>query len=210
MTAARPGPVSRPLPHVWPRPNDRCCAERQAEPDPLQTFHALMGPPQSSRPQYQRRQPPHGLRLRHHQVRGAIAPGVLSLCFTRPAALSRTCSSDKAGRVTRQHSCSSRLRSCDSTRIAACRPNPSLLAHREVCNKFWLARRSVRRWSLFDPLGARSGPRACLTTGHRWVTVTEWLPFVPAGPCERRRCTGPLGGAGRPHTRGHRSLADGR
>ena len=45
--------------------------------------------------------------------------GVLSLSSTWPAALSCTLSSASAGRVMVRHSCSSRLRSCASTRTAA-------------------------------------------------------------------------------------------
>ena len=46
--------------------------------------------------------------------------GALSLSATCPAALSCTRSSDSAGRVMQRHNCSSRLRSCASTRTAAC------------------------------------------------------------------------------------------
>lgn len=48
---------------------------------------------------------------------------------------------------------------------------------REVCNKFWLARRSVRRWSLFDFLVGTVPPpclldyRSPMGYGNRMVTV---------------------------------------
>jgi hypothetical protein len=45
--------------------------------------------------------------------------GVLSFSATCPVVLSRTRSSDSAGRVMKRHNCSSRLRSCASTRTAA-------------------------------------------------------------------------------------------
>ena len=57
--------------------------------------------------------------------------GVLSFNSTCPAALSCTGSPDSAGRVMQRHGCSSRLRSCDSTRTAACRLNPSMAVSKQ-------------------------------------------------------------------------------
>lgn len=75
--------------------------------------------------------------------------GVLSFNSTCPAALSCTGSPDSAGRVMQRHGCSSRLRSCDSTRTAACRLNPSM-----AVSKQWLtpsARVRPKRQERPDP-----------------------------------------------------------
>ena len=87
----------------------------------------LSGQPFRGRPQprYQRHQPLHELQRAHDHVQGSARHDVLSLSATCPAA------SDCAGGVMWRHSCSSRLRSFASTRIAACWRKLSMSAHRD-------------------------------------------------------------------------------
>ena len=59
--------------------------------------------------------------------------GLFSSSSTCPAALTWMRSSDSAGRAMYRHSRSSRLRSCASTRTAACRLNPSASSRASVC-----------------------------------------------------------------------------
>lgn len=76
---------------------------------------------------YQRRQPPHEVRRRHHQVRGAVSPRCLELELHLPAGVGLQRSSDSSGQGTRPSRGARSSPGSTRAAIAAIRANSELL-----------------------------------------------------------------------------------